>query len=79
MSASKKHPVELIFEWIEEDKIQDLVEIKEWYLMLFERAVKNAYKAGCSDTYGIDEPSSDDPYDDEAAQNYFNIEFIKNK
>ena len=50
MSASKKHPVELIFEWIEEDKIQDLVEIKEWYLMLFERAVKNAYKAGCSDT-----------------------------
>ena len=29
MNASKKHPVELIFEWIEEDKIQDLVEIKE--------------------------------------------------
>ena len=79
MSASKKHPIELIFEGIEEGKIGDLVETKEWYLMLFERAVTNAYKAGCSDTYGIDEPSPDDPYDNEAAQNYFNVEFIKNK
>jgi hypothetical protein len=35
-------PVEKIFEWIEEDKISELVEIKEWFLMEEEKIVENA-------------------------------------
>jgi hypothetical protein len=37
-----KTPVEKIFEMIEEDKISDLVEIQEWFLMEEEKMIESA-------------------------------------
>ena len=34
--------------------------------------IQGAYKKGCFDTYGNDEPNPDDPKDDNSATDYYN-------
>ena len=38
---------------------------------MFRDQIEEAYKQGCQDTYGNDEPSSSDPEDEKSASDYY--------
>ena len=61
-----KTPVEKIFEMIEDNKISDLVEIKEWFLMEEEKMVEGAI------VYALDADGHTGEWRNRFAKDYLN-------
>lgn len=63
---------ELMYESTEMyNHIKDNPEKIEKAKSMFRDQIEEAYKQGCQDTYGNDEPSSSDPEDEKSASDYY--------
>jgi len=63
---------ELMYESTEMyNHIKDNPETIEKAKSMFREQIEEAYKQGCQDTYGNDEPSSSDPEDEKSASDYY--------